>query len=163
MNNMPVQVHPHPTINTYTVAKEANGFLVPLYNVNEETLYSEGPVEQVYLTVIAPLASKGPHLHYIRSGSFTCISGNIRVVVKVGDRYEVFYSGEKHGYATIQVPQGIPARLDNLERGPALVLNMPKPAWRPDMHDEHTADFTDFVASAEISVAELENNGNQAQ
>ncbi len=39
---------------------------------------------------------------------------------------------------------GVPALIQNLGEDDAFVLNMPHPAWRPDMNDEHTADFSDY-------------------
>ena len=39
---------------------------------------------------------------------------------------------------------GVPAALQNICEEEAFVINMPHPAWTPDMNDEHTADFSDF-------------------
>jgi len=121
-----------------------NGYLVPIYNVNEH-FFPEGlEPKQVYLTTIAPRAIKGPHLHYIRTGCFTCIRGNARFILKVNGVYQAIYSGENYQYRSVIVPKGVPAALQNLGDDDAFVLNMPVPAWAPNMHDEHTADFSDF-------------------
>jgi len=87
---------------------------------------------------------KGPHLHFIRTGCFTCIKGNVRFILKVKTGYEVVYSGESYNYRTLIVPAGVPAALHNLGSEDAYVVNTPTPAWTPDMNDEHSADFSDF-------------------
>lgn len=121
-----------------------NGFLVPIYNVHDKFFSAGMEPQQVYLTVISPEQIKGPHLHYIRTGCFTCIKGNARFVLKTETGYEIFYSGEDYEYRSVIVPVGVPAALQNLGSSEAYVLNMPTPAWTSTMNDEHTADFSDF-------------------
>jgi hypothetical protein len=123
---------------------EPNGFLVPIYNIHDGFFESGKEPQQVYLTVISANQIKGPHLHYIRTGCFTCIKGNARFVVKTETGYEVIYSGEDYEYRTVIIPTGVPAALQNLGQEDAYVLNMPSPAWTQNMNDEHTADFSDF-------------------
>jgi dTDP-4-dehydrorhamnose 3,5-epimerase-like enzyme len=123
---------------------QPNGFLVPLYNIHDGFFSPGKEPQQVYLTVIAPHHMKGPHLHFIRTGCFTCIKGNARFVLKTPEGYQVFYSGDDHEYRSVIVPTGVPAALQNLRDEDAYVLNMPSPAWTPTMNDEHTADFNDF-------------------
>lgn len=123
---------------------DANGYLVPIYNIHENFFELGKEPQQVYLTVISSNEIKGPHLHYIRTGSFTCIKGNARFILKIDGKYEIFYSGEDYDYVSIIVPTGIPAALQNLGSSEAFVLNMPNPAWTPDMNDEYSADFSDF-------------------
>ena len=127
---------------------QTNGFLVPIYNVNEDFFPAGLAPQQVYLTVISPRLIKGPHLHFIRTGCFTCIKGNARFILKTEAGYQVFYSGESHEFRSVIVPTGMPAALQNLGEDEAYVLNMPTPAWSPTMNDEHTADFSDFDFSA---------------
>jgi len=123
---------------------DANGFLVPIYNIHDG-FFAEGKhPQQVYMTTILPGTVKGPHLHFIRTGFFTCIKGNVRVVLKTDDGYQVFYSGEDHDYLSIEVPTGVPAAVQCIGDEEAYLLNMPNPAWTPDMQDEHSADFSDF-------------------
>lgn len=121
-----------------------NGFLVPIYNIHDGFFPSGKEPTQVYLTVINSREIKGPHLHFIRTGCFTCIKGNARFVLKTTQGYEVVYSGEDYEYRSVIVPTGVPAALQNLGEEEAYVLNMPNPAWTSDMNDEHTADFSDF-------------------
>lgn len=123
---------------------EANGYLVPLFNINDGFFVAGKEPQQVYLTTVQPGKVKGPHLHFIRTGFFTCIKGNVRVVLKIEGRYEVFFSGEDHQYTSIEIPTGVPAAVQCLGDEEAMILNMPNPAWTPEMNDEHSADFGDF-------------------
>jgi hypothetical protein len=120
------------------------GFLVPIYNINDGFFEVGKEPQQVYLTVISPRKIKGPHLHFIRTGCFTCIKGNARFILKTKNRYEVFLSGEAHEFRSVIVSTGTAAALQNIGDEDAYVLNMPNPAWTPTMNDEHDADFSDF-------------------
>lgn len=134
----------HPKIVTRDRNGVPNGYLVPIYNIHDEFFAPGHEPQQVYLTVVAPGAIKGPHLHHVRTGFFTCIKGNVRIVVKTDQGYEEFLSGEDHDYLSVEIPTGVPAAIQNLGDEDAFVLNMPNPAWTPDMSDEHTADFSDY-------------------
>ncbi len=139
-----IRVQNHPKIPTRDNRGEPNGYLVPIYNVHDAFFAPGAEPKQVYLTVILPGTRKGPHLHYIRTGFFTCIRGNVKVVVKIEDRFVEFFSGEDHEYRSVEVPAGRAAMLVNVGPTDALVLNMPNPAWTPEMNDEHTADFSHY-------------------
>lgn len=121
-----------------------NGWLLPIWNSAEDNWRPE----QVYLTVVAPGAHKGPHLHKRRCGRFTCIKGNVLIVMRMpthmGLAYQMLATGEEHEYATIAVRPGIPAALYNLSTKPAYVLNMPSPPWRPDDEDEWPVEGWEF-------------------
>ena len=71
-----------------------NGYLVPLYNIHDGFFSDGSDPKQVYLTVISPHKKKGPHLHLIRTGFFTSIKGNIKIVLKIGDGYKELYSAK---------------------------------------------------------------------
>ena len=133
----------------------ANGYLVPIYNIHDGFYPTGMEPQQVYLTVISPGFIKGPHLHYIRTGCFTCIKGNARFIIKTDAGYEVFNSGEDHEYRSVIIPTGVPAALQNIGTEEALVLNMPSPAWTPTMADEYTSDFGDF----DFSILDEKNSG----
>jgi len=141
---MNVQMKSNPKFVTKDGEGKSNGFLVPIYNIHDEFFPQGEEPKQVYLTVIGSQQIKGPHLHYIRTGCFTCIKGNARFVLKTEAGYEEVYSGEDHEYRSVIVPTGVPAALQNLGDDEAYVLNMPSPAWTPTMNDEHTADFSGF-------------------
>ncbi len=141
---MSIRTQDHKKFITKDADGEANGFLVPIYNIHDGFFAPGKEPQQVYMTVVSPGKGKGPHLHFIRTGCFTCIKGNVRVVLKREGAYEVFFSGEDHDYRSIEIPTGTPALLQCLGDEEAYVLNMPSPAWTPDMNDEHSADFSDF-------------------
>ena len=145
---MNIRTIPHKKFETKNEDGSANGFLVPLYNIHDG-FFAEGKnPQQVYLTTVVPGKVKGPHLHFIRTGCFTCIKGNVRVILKLGEEYKIFFSGEDHDYLSIEIPTGVPAALQCLGDEEAFILNMPNPAWTPEMNDEHTADFSDFDFNA---------------
>lgn len=141
---MNLQTRSNKKFITKDVDGKSNGFLVPIYNIHDGFFLAGKEPQQVYLTVIGPRQIKGPHLHFIRTGCFTCIKGNARFVLKTDDGYQQIYSGEDHEYRTVIVPTGVAAALQNIGDDEAFVLNMPNPAWTSTMDDEHSADFSDF-------------------
>jgi len=140
-----VFVEKHPKISTKNDEGESNGWLVPLFNVHESKIDIEQHPRQVYLTVIASREVKGPHLHLKRWGLFTCIRGNAKIVVCTEKGYEEYLTGEDYEFATIQIPAGMPAAMQNMGDEEAYMLNMPSPAWHPDDQDEHTISFDDYT------------------
>lgn len=142
---MSLLVYRHQRFLTKGKAENPNGWLLPIYNIHDGVIAPAQAPQQVYLTVVAPGAVKGPHLHLKRWGLFTCVRGNVRIVVRTVAGYEEYFSGEDHEFATVQVPAGVPAALQNTGSGEAYVLNMPAPAWRADDQDEHAVSFDDYV------------------
>jgi dTDP-4-dehydrorhamnose 3,5-epimerase-like enzyme len=145
---MKIKVVKHPRFITKDEEGQENGFLVPIYNVHDKVFPKGEEPQQVYLTSVKPATVKGPHLHFVRRGYFTCIKGNVRVVLKVEGKYQEYFSGEDHDYNSIEVPTGVPAAVQCLGEEEALMLNMPYPAWTPSQNDEHTDDFGDFDFNA---------------
>jgi dTDP-4-dehydrorhamnose 3,5-epimerase-like enzyme len=121
-----------------------NGFLVPVFNVHDKFVAPAQHPQQAYVTVVAPGTAKGPHLHMKRWGLFTCLKGNVKIVVKNGDKYEEHFSGEDHDFANVQLPAGLPAALVNLGSEDAYVLNMPAPSWHVDDQDDHPVTGWDY-------------------
>jgi dTDP-4-dehydrorhamnose 3,5-epimerase len=141
---MEIRTLAHKKFTTKDEHGDVNGFLVPIYNIHDKFFAPGKEPQQVYMTTILPGTIKGPHLHFIRTGFFTCIKGNVRVVLKTDEGYQTVFSGEDYEYQSIEVPTGIAAAVQCLGDEEAYLLNMPNPAWTPDMNDEHTADFSDF-------------------
>ncbi len=140
----PVARKPNRRIVTRNALGAPNGFLVPIVNVHEGFLRPEQWPQQVYCTVAAAGEVKGPHLHMKRWGLFTCIRGNIKIVVRVDGEYREYFSGEDHDFATVQVPAGVPNALVNIGEGDAYILNMPAPAWRADDQDDWDVEFPGY-------------------
>ncbi|MDD5596477.1 MAG: WxcM-like domain-containing protein [Victivallaceae bacterium] len=137
---MHLRVQKHSKIITQTFDKQKNGFLIPIFNIHDNFIDPAHMPKQVYLTVVSPKMVKGPHLHKKRRGLFSCIRGNIKVVVQINGKYEEYFSGENYNFASIEVPAGVPAALQNIGDIDAYVLNMPSPAWHIDDQDEHPVD-----------------------
>lgn len=141
---MSVVTFPNPKIATRGATGESNGFLVPIFSVHDEKIAPAQHPQQVYLTVVAPGCVKGPHLHMKRWGLFTCIKGNVRIVLKMSHGYDEYVSGEAHEFRTVQVPAGVGTALQNIGSEDAYVLNMPSPAWNAIDQDEHFIHFQDY-------------------
>lgn len=119
-----------------------NGYVIPIVDIKDEFPEPERFPRQVYLTVVAPGEIKGPHHHKIRYAMYTCIKGNIKVVVKKSDGYEVYYSGEDHDYASIWVEKGCPTALINLEKNrESMIINTPSPSFQECPEDEYEVEF----------------------
>jgi dTDP-4-dehydrorhamnose 3,5-epimerase-like enzyme len=134
---MKLRVISHNRFSTKDSGGQANGFLVPIYNVHDGFIPEERHPKQVYLTVCSPGTHKGPHLHMKRWGYFTCIRGNARVVARLDGTYVEAYTGEDHQYQTIEVPPGVPNMIENVGEGDAYIINTPSPAWHVDDQDDH--------------------------
>ena len=143
MNNK-VKTKKNPKIITKNTKGNINGFLIPIINVHEKFLSEEQWPQQVYCTIAKPGEVKGPHLHKKRWGLFTCIKGNIKIVLRIDNKYKEYYSGEDYDFTTIQVPAGIPAACVNIGEVDAYIMNMPSPAWHPDDQDEWNVEFNDY-------------------
>jgi dTDP-4-dehydrorhamnose 3,5-epimerase len=135
----------HPKIITKNKEGNPNGWLVPIFNIHDGLIDVAQHPKQIYLTVIAPLEVKGPHLHLKRWGLFTCIRGNAKIVVRTEKGYEEYLTGEDYEFTSIQVPAGVPAALQNISDEEAYIVNMPSPAWHPDDQDEHPVSFEDYA------------------
>lgn len=142
-----IKTHEHKKFITKDYSGKENGFLVPILNIHDKILEADEFPQQVYLSTVLPNHMKGPHLHHIRNGYFTCIRGNVKIVLKVDGEYLEYFSGEDYNYLSVQVPRGIPALVVCLGEIEAYLLNMPSPAWTPDMNDEHTSDFSDYFSN----------------
>lgn len=123
-------------IETHCADGKVNGFVVPIWNINEDP---DLLPHQVYMTAVAPRSQKGPHLHMVRRGMFCCVSGSVRIVLRraASDIYYTDFSGEKYDYRIVHVQPGEAACIYNDGDTEALLINMPSPAWRPDAQDEY--------------------------
>lgn len=139
-----IKIKKNPCIKTYNRLKAENGFLIPVLNFAEGFLENEQWPKQIYCTVAKEGEIKGPHLHKIRWGLFTCIKGDIKIVVRIDGKYHEYLSGEHYEYSTIQVPAGIPSALVNIGAGDAYILNMPSPAWSKEAPDDWDVQFDDY-------------------
>ena len=144
---MALKIQKHPKIVTKDKNKQENGFLIPIFNIHDKFIDPDHIPKQIYLTVVSPGTVKGPHLHMKRWGCFTCIRGNVKVVVRKDGKYEEYYSGEKYEFASIEIPAGTSAAIQNIGDIDAYVLNMPCPAWHVDDQDDHPVEGWEYEFS----------------
>jgi len=88
--------------------------------------------KMVYVNSINPGEIKGPHIHKNRTTYFSCISGNVVLVIQDNDGkfHEVKADSEKP--VLITVPNGIAAAIVNPTTKIAKVLVLADIAWRPN-------------------------------
>lgn len=139
-----IKIKENKKIITKNKKNKINGFLIPIFNVNDKFFKKKEYPKQVYVTVVNVGSIKGPHLHYKRRGFFTCINGNVKFIIKIKKSYKVFYSGEKYNFRSILVPKKVPLAIQCLGNKKAIIINMPNPAWTPQMNDEHSVEFKNF-------------------
>jgi hypothetical protein len=117
-------------IQTKDAAGNPNGWVLPVWNSRE----SDYRPAQVYVTVIAPLASKGPHLHHKRAQCYQCISGFAHLITRESGEY---ITQPLSPFANpVIVPPGVPSELRNVLARETILLNLPTVGWAPDDQDE---------------------------
>lgn len=125
-----------PKIETFDSEGKPNGWVLPVWSELDQPVLKPA---QVYLTAIAPMSRKGPHLHMKRRGMFSVIAGAVRFQMPIRDGSA---HGTHNGYTVrpgdpvVVVPAGCPCALYNYGDTEALVLNMPNPSWSQDNPDE---------------------------
>ena len=97
--------------------------------------------KMVYVNSINPGEIKGPHIHKNRTTHFSCISGNVVLVIQDngGKFHEVKADSEKP--VLITVPNGIAAAIVNPTTKIAKVLVLADIAWRPNDNEMKDVSF----------------------
>ena len=100
--------------------------------------------KMVYVNSINPGEIKGPHIHKNRTTYFSCISGNVVLVIQDNDGkfHEVKADSEKS--VLITVPNGIAAAMVNPTTKIAKVLVLADIAWRPNDNEMKDVSFDDY-------------------
>ena len=100
--------------------------------------------KMVYVNSINPGEIKGPHIHKNRTTYFSCISGNVVLVIQDNDGkfHEVKADSEKP--VLITVPNGIAAAIVNPTTKIAKVLVLADIAWRPNDNEMKDVSFDDY-------------------
>ena len=100
--------------------------------------------KMVYVNSINPGEIKGPHIHKNRTTYFSCISGNVVLVIQDNDGkfHEVKTDSEKP--VLITVPNGIAAAIVNPTTKIAKVLVLADIAWRPNDNEMKDVSFDDY-------------------
>lgn len=130
--NDSVTVEDAKKVTTYDLEGNENGFLVELFRHDRFTLS--------YLTCAKPGAFKGYHLHRVRAARYMCVKGTMKIILYVdGKREEHILSAEN--LKRLYIPKNIPTGLENIGTEDAWLVNLPDPAYDPDLKDEQV-DFT---------------------
>jgi len=119
-------------IQTKDADGNVNGWILPIWNCRE----SGYRPDQVYVTVVNPDCSKGPHLHQKRTGFFACIQGNVVIITRKDGTYEEHRLGAYNAHEPLKVEPGTACQIVNHMGEPAILLNMPSPSWSADEPDE---------------------------
>ena len=100
--------------------------------------------KMVYVNSVNPGEIKGPHIHKNRTTSFSCIHGNVVLVIQDNDGkfHEIKADSEKP--VLITVPNGIAAAIVNPSTKIAKVLVLADIAWKPNDNEMINVDFSDY-------------------
>jgi len=100
--------------------------------------------KMVYVNTVNPGEIKGPHLHKNRTTYFSCIHGNIVLVIRSddGEFHEIKSNSEKP--SLVCVKNGIAAAIINPTDNIAKVLVLADIAWRPNDNEMENIDFVDY-------------------
>ena len=125
-----------------TIDSHVNGELTVIWR-DWDDLIKNHP-KMVYINSINPGEKKGPHIHKKRTTYFSCIYGNITLVVKESDGklHEVTLDSKKPELACI--PNGIAAALVNTTDHTAKVLVLADIAWKPNDNEMENVSFEEY-------------------
>ena len=100
--------------------------------------------KMIYVNSVNPGEIKGPHIHKNRTTSFSCIHGNVVLVIQDNDGklHEIKADSEKPVLVT--VPNGIAAAIVNPTTKIAKVLVLADIAWRPNDNEMKDVSFDDY-------------------
>ena len=100
--------------------------------------------KMVYVNSVNPGEIKGPHIHKNRTTSFSCIHGNVVLVIQDNDGkfHEIKADSEKP--TLISVRNGVAAAIVNPTTKIAKVLVLADIAWRPNDNEMKDVSFDDY-------------------
>jgi dTDP-4-dehydrorhamnose 3,5-epimerase-like enzyme len=127
-------------VTTYDHAGHENGWLQELFKDGDKTL--------MYLTVAAPGAFKGYHLHRVRTARYVCVLGRMRIILYSGGPA---WKREEHimdaaSPSRLFIPINVATGLENIGDEEGWLINYPDPPYDPSLKDEQV----------EYTLAELE-------
>ena len=119
-----------------------NGELTVIWR-DWDNLIKNNP-KMVYVNSVNPGEIKGPHIHKNRTTSFSCIHGNVVLVIQDNDGkfHEIKADSEKP--VLITVPNGIAVAIVNPTTKIAKVLVLADIAWRPNDNEVKNVSFDDY-------------------
>ena len=125
-----------------TTDSHINGELTVIWR-DWDNLIKNHP-KMVYVNSVNPGEIKGPHIHKNRTTSFSCIHGNVVLVIQDNDGkfHEIKADSEKP--VLITVPNGIAAAIVNPSTKIAKVLVLADIAWKPNDNEMINVDFSAY-------------------
>lgn len=120
-------------LETKDASGQRNGALIAIWNELED----DWRPAQVYVTTVNPGCRKGPHLHLRRTGRFVCVAGAVTMRIRT-EEGEYLECQLRVGPAMCMTcPPGTPVQFRNDGAVPAILINLPSPAWSAVDPDEH--------------------------
>jgi len=100
--------------------------------------------KMVYVNSINPGEIKGPHIHKNRTTSFSCIHGNVVLIIQDESKkfHEIKMDSAKPVLVT--VPNGIATAIVNPSTKFAKLLILADIAWKPDDNEMEDISFNDY-------------------
>ena len=125
-----------------TTDSHINGELTVIWR-DWDNLIKNHP-KMVYVNSVNPGEIKGPHIHKNRTTYFSCIHGNVILVIQdqKGKFHEIKIDSEKP--VLITVPNGIAAAIVNPATKIAKVLVLADIAWKPNDNEMINVDFSAY-------------------
>ena len=125
-----------------TTDSHINGELTVIWR-DWDNLIKNHP-KMVYVNSVNPGEIKGPHIHQNRTTYFSCIHGNVVLVIQdqKGKFHEIKTDSEKPVLVT--VPNGIAAAIVNPSTKIAKVLVLADIAWKPNDNEMINVDFSAY-------------------
>jgi len=118
-------------VPTFDQKGEENGFLIELFKKGNKTL--------LYLSAVKTGGFKGYHLHRIRSATYVCIKGKMKIILYLrdGGRYvRKEYILDANKPQRLFVPPLVPTGLQNIASEESWLINYPDPPYDPALLDE---------------------------
>ena len=100
--------------------------------------------KMVYVSSVNPGEIKGPHIHKNRTTSFSCIHGNVVLVIRDNDGKFHEIKADLDQPVLITVPNGIAAAIVNPTAKIAKVLVLADIAWKPNDNEMIDVSFDNY-------------------
>jgi dTDP-4-dehydrorhamnose 3,5-epimerase-like enzyme len=125
-----ISTEPAKRVTTYDHDGKENGWL--------QELFKEGNKTVAYLTVAAPGAFKGYHLHRVRVARYVCVRGRMRIILYSGGPK---WTREEHILDAAEptrlfIPIDVATGLENIGDEEGWLVNYPDPPYDPELKDE---------------------------
>ena len=99
--------------------------------------------KMVYVNTVNPGEIKGPHLHKNRTTHFSCIEGNLVLIIQHDDYFHEIQTDAKTP-SLITVPNGTAAAILNPTSKICKVLVLADIAWKPNDNEMINVDFKNY-------------------